>query len=85
MEQIIPLNEKQLMSLTTDVNDERKPFRLLAEGQAVNVVSGRCSSKGSNIFYHPVYWDRPKAFIDQVLEFMRENNPTINFTISYSE
>ena len=83
MERILPLNEKQLEQLDQHPEPNAEPFRVLANGQAVNIATGLCSSKGSNIIYHPVYWERPKEFIEQVLEFLKENNPTIKFRITY--
>ena len=83
MKQLLPINPKQLEQLDQHPEPTAKPFRILANGQAINICTGILSSKGSNIMYHPVYWDRPKEFIKQTLEFLRENNPNIKFTVTY--
>ena len=80
---VMPLNEKQLAQLTQKIDITTKPFRILANGCAVNITTGICSKKGSNVMYHPVYWDRPKTFIKQVKRFMKENNPSVTFRITY--
>lgn len=33
------------------------PCRFLKAGQAVDLLSGDMASKGSNVMYHPVYWN----------------------------
>lgn len=80
---IIPLNEKQLKSLPQEINSKYPPCRFLANGQAVNICTGELCSKGSNILYHPIYWDRPKKFIKAVLEGLQKNNPKIIFRVTY--
>lgn len=83
MKQILPLTEEQLKTLPQETSAKNRPFRLLANGQAVNLTTGVCAQKGSNIMYHLVYWDRPKAFIKLVLQYMRKNNPKIRFRVTY--
>ena len=84
MEQIMPLNEIQINELKIfKTSSKHKPFRLLTNGQAINITTGYLSDKGSNIIYHPVYWDRPKKFINQVLEYVKKNNPGVKFRITY--
>ena len=36
---------------------EGVPVRFLKDGQALNIVTGKRASKGSNVIYHPVYWN----------------------------
>ena len=85
MKQIVPLNETQLASLdqVTGHGPENKPARFLANGQAANIRTGVLCSKGSNIMYHPVYWDRPKSFLNDVLIHLSNNNPDVKFTITF--
>ena len=80
---ILPLNEKQLKELPQNIDRKRRPVRFLCNGQAVNICTGILSSKHSNVIYHPIYWDRPKTFIKEVLKFLKENNPKAKFTITY--
>ena len=80
---VLPLNEKQLKALDQTFCPHNKPFRVLADGRAVEITSGVCASKGSNIMYHPVYWDRSDKFRKQVLEYMRGNNTTVRFHVIY--
>ena len=83
MEGINPLTEKQMATLPQEINKDSKPIRFLADGCAINICTGVNYSKGSNIIYHPIYWDRPFSFIKMVLEFLRENNPGLVFKITY--
>lgn len=83
MERITPLSEKQLNSLPRTMNRTNKPFRVLANGCAVNIATGICEKKHTNIMYHPVYWDRPKEFVEMVLKYLQKNNPDIKFRITY--
>ena len=80
---LAPLFEDQLEALDQTTDLKAKPFRILADGCAMNICTGTTSSKGSNIMYHPVYWDRPKKFINQVLEYVKKNNPGVKFRITY--
>lgn len=82
MKTILPLNEKQLISLPQETDKKYRPFRILANGQSVNICTGQLSSRHSNIMYHTIYWDRPKKFRDMVLKYMKENNPGIKFRIT---
>jgi hypothetical protein len=36
---------------------ETQPCRFLKGGQAMDLLSGDLASKGSNVMYHPVYWN----------------------------
>ena len=36
---------------------ETLPVRFLKEGRAMELETGTLSSKGSNVMYHPVYWN----------------------------
>ena len=84
MEKFLPLNEEQLKKLRLVKKEKNTtPFRILANGQSVNICTGGLSSKGSNIMYHPVYWDYPLNFIKQVVSNLEENNPGIKITYSY--
>ena len=83
MERVNPLSVGQLDELDQTRDPEARPFRLLANGQAVTIETGACYSKGSSTFYHPIYWDQPKKVRTQILAFMRENNPGVKFRITY--
>jgi len=82
MDKINQLTAEQLSVLPQILDKESKPIRFLAEGCAVNICTGVACSKNSNIIYHPVYWCRPKEFIDSVLNFLRTNNPGISFKVT---
>ena len=84
MERIMPLNEKQIKSLHRyELSSTNKPFRILTNGCAINIVTGFLSPKGTNIMYHPVYWDRPKEFVSEAIGFLQVNNPKLKFTVFY--
>ena len=73
------INELKTFKTSTD----HKPFRILANGRAVNLSTGVLSTKQSNIIHHPVYWDRPRTFARQAKEFLETNNPGIPIRIEY--
>jgi hypothetical protein len=84
MERINPLEPKQIKILKEfKLSQEHKPFRLLTNGQAINISTGILSSKGSNIIHHPVYWDRSKEFARLAKKHLETNNPEIRIRISY--
>ena len=76
---IFPLTDEQLDSLPLDTDESNPPVRFLADGCNVNICTGVCMSKGTNVIHQIVYWDRPKAFVDKVLMGLRENNPWVTF------
>jgi len=39
--------------------DDTKPCRFLKDGQAADLMTGHLCRKGSNVMYHPVYWNMP--------------------------
>ena len=77
MERINPLTEAQLESLPQHLSGKPSAVRFLANGQCVNICTGIAKSKGSNVLYHTVYWDRPKEFLDAVVSCLSENNPNV--------
>ena len=36
---------------------DTRPCRFLMDGQAMDLITGELASKGSNVMYHPVYWN----------------------------
>ena len=78
---VIPVLPSQLLQLTQELDTSAKPVRFLVNGRTCCISTGYLCSKGSNVIYHPVYWDRPKRFIDQVVKFLKENNPNDNITV----
>ena len=44
------------------------PCRFLYNGQAMNITSGALASKGSNIMYHPVYWNFTKEVAQEIAD-----------------
>ena len=36
------------------------PIRFLKNGQAMNIITGHLARAGSNVLYHPVYWNFTK-------------------------
>jgi len=79
--QIFPLNDEQLDSLSQTTDRHNPPVRFLADGCNVNICTGVCMTKGTNVIYQLVYWDRPKEFVNKVLKFLRENNPGVTFKV----
>ena len=84
MERINPLNPDQIKILKEfDLNTKHKPFKLMTNGQAINISTGILSSKGSSIIHHPVYWDRPKKFARLIKKYLEANNHDIKIKITY--
>lgn len=46
------------------------PVRFLIGGQAIDIVSGKAASKGSNIMYHPVYWNFSKETAKKIAKWL---------------
>jgi len=84
VDRIIPLNEKQLASLSQDtgIDENARPVRFMAIKGSVNICTGYIFY--GNIINQIVYWDRPSKFIDMVLKFLQENNPNITITVCYN-
>jgi len=78
---ILPLTPDQLELLDQTLDKDAKPVRFLADGRCCNICTGDLCSKGSNIMYHPIYWDRPICFVSQVVRFLRENNKNVKITV----
>ncbi len=53
------LTEKQIKAVQAEMKPWRDatPVRFLKDGQAVKLETGEMASKGSNVMYHPVYWN----------------------------
>ena len=77
---VMPLDDAQLSDLMQDLDRKAKPFRVLCRGKAVNICTGH--GYGGNIINQPVYWDRPQAFVDAVLDGLRANNPNEAFRVT---
>ncbi len=83
MEKINPLTQEQLNSLSQETDRKNKPARFVALRKAVNFCTGDLT--GGNVIYQPVYWDRPKSFLNMVKGFLEENNPDVAVRIVYSD
>ena len=81
--EIVPLNEKQLNELPQNIEIGAKPFRIMCRGKSVNICTGH--RVGGNVIYQMFYWDRPKEFVDMVVEFLKDNNPSEKFRVQRSE
>lgn len=56
-EEVSPrLNQEQIDELRTELVNDGVPVRFLYNGQALDIISGELSPKGSNVMHHPVYW-----------------------------
>jgi len=83
LDRINGLTDKQLEALPQEIDATRKPVRFLANGQAVNLCTGICHAKGSNIINHNIYWDRPLSFVSAAIAELKANNPGVKITITY--
>lgn len=45
---------------------QTRPCRFLKDGQAVDLLTGHLCSKGSNVMYHPIYWNMTTETAKQV-------------------
>jgi hypothetical protein len=41
------------------------------DGQAVKLETGELASKGSNVMYHPVYWNFTRTTAKKIAEWTR--------------
>lgn len=53
------LTENQILEVQKEMKPWRDatPVRFLKAGRAVKLETGEMASKGSNVMYHPVYWN----------------------------
>lgn len=51
------LTEEQILELRAEMVREGAPVRFLHDSRALDILTGRLCSKGSNVIYHPVYWN----------------------------
>ena len=46
------------------------PVRFLYNGQALDITTGTLASKGSNVIYHPVYWNFTKETSTKIAQWL---------------
>lgn len=86
MEKINPVTKEQAATLLAIPRDrDAQPFRVLCRGRAVDVGSGVLEKRGSNVIYHPVYWDCSQQWQRLALEYLHANNPGEQFKVVTSE
>lgn len=61
MKTLQDLTEERLTSYRARLVKDGVPCRFLFSGQAVDISNGHLCSKGSNVIYHPVYWNFDRA------------------------
>jgi len=63
------LSQDEVRALKQKMNSlprEKSSVRFIWNGQALNPVTGEVVSKGTNVMYHPVFWDMPKVVADEI-------------------
>ena len=67
------LTEVQITEAQAEMVDWRKgtPCRFLMDGRAVKLETGELASKGSNVMYHPVYWNFTRDTAKKVAEWTK--------------
>lgn len=55
------ITPKQAAEIKKELVQEGHPVRFLYNGQALDIIRGELASKGSNVIYHPVYFNFTKA------------------------
>lgn len=67
------LTEDQIKELQAEMVGWREatPVRFLMDGRAVKLETGELASKGSNVMYHPVYWNFTRNTAKKVAEWTK--------------
>ncbi len=67
------LTEKQIAQVQKEMKPWRDatPVRFLKDGQAVKLETGEMASKGSNVMYHPVYWNFTRVTAKKIAEWTK--------------
>lgn len=81
-----PLTKEQIDIVVEMAKQEKvrnSATRILINGQAMNVTTGEVASRGSNVMYHPVYWDLNREAAKTMQQFVQNNNPGQRVTMDY--
>jgi hypothetical protein len=67
------LTEAQITELQAEMKPWRDatPCRFLMDGRAVKLETGELASKGSNVMYHPVYWNFTRVTAKKIAEWTK--------------
>ena len=61
-----PLTNEEIALFKSKLVKNGVPVRFLFNGQACEIETGRMCSKGSNVIYHPVYWNFDKETAKEI-------------------
>jgi hypothetical protein len=66
------LNDQQMREISQELvkTDETKPVRFLSGGRALNITTGTLCDRGTNVMYHPVYWNFKPATVKKIVEWL---------------
>lgn len=64
------LSPEQLAEAKKEMIKTGHPVRFLHNGQALNITTGDLASKGSNVMYHPVYWNFTKDTAKKIAKWL---------------
>jgi len=68
------LSQPEVRAIQKDIHSmplEKSAVRFLKNGQALNIVTGDLASRGSNVMYHPVYWDMPRKIANYIGKLLK--------------
>jgi hypothetical protein len=64
------LTPEQFSEIKNEMVKDGHPVRFLYNGQALNITTGDLASKGSNVIYHPMYWNFSKATAKKIAKWL---------------
>ena len=64
------LTPEQLAEIKKEMIKTGHPVRFLYNGQALDITTGNLASKGSNVMYHPVYWNFTKETSKKIANWL---------------
>lgn len=64
------LTAEQIAEVKKEMIKTGHPVRFLFNGQALDITTGDLASKGSNVMYHPVYWNFTKETSKKIAQWL---------------
>jgi len=65
------LTPEQFSEIKKEMVKDGHPVRFLYNGQALDIVKGELASKGSNVIYHPMYWNFTKDTANKIAKWLK--------------
>jgi len=64
------LTEEQAAELKKEIVKDGHPVRFLYSGEALDIMTGKTAGRGTNVIYHPVYWNFTKDTAKKIAKWL---------------